>query len=100
MPDAEEFKNQSLVYVGVDNKLAGVIYFEDKIREDAFEVVESLTKHGINVYMLSGDKKSTAEYVASMVGIPKDNVRILESHLEHYILIGYQQFVFVFVLFL
>lgn len=74
MPDAEEFKNQSLVYVGVDNKLAGVIYFEDKIREDAFEVVESLTKHGINVYMLSGDKKSTAEYVASMVGIPKDNV--------------------------
>ncbi|KMZ69976.1 Potassium-transporting ATPase B chain [Zostera marina] len=74
VPDAEEFKNQSLVYVGVDNNLAGVIYFEDKIRKDAFDVVETLKKHGISVFMLSGDKKSTAEYVASMVGISKDNV--------------------------
>ena len=63
----------------MDDKLAGIIYFEDKIREDAFQVVESLSKHGIGVYMLSGDKKNAAEYVASMVGIHKDNVRILES---------------------
>lgn len=67
--------NQSLVYVGVDNMLAGLIYVEDQIRDDAAHVVNSLSSQGIGVYMLSGDKKNSAEYVASLVGIPKDKVR-------------------------
>lgn len=79
--EVEEFKNQSAVYVGVDGDLAGIIYFEDKIREDASRVVESLSKEGIDVYMLSGDKKHTAEYVASMVGIQKEKVRILRPQI-------------------
>jgi Cu2+-exporting ATPase len=29
------------------------------------------------VYMLSGDRKKNAEYVASLVGIPKEKVRKL-----------------------
>lgn len=70
----DEFKNQSVVYVGVDGILAGVIYVEDQIREDAADVVKSLSSRGINVYLLSGDKKSSAEYVASVVGIPKEKV--------------------------
>ncbi|CAN4110572.1 unnamed protein product [Withania somnifera] len=37
-------------------------------------VVESLLKQGISTYLLSGDKKNAAEYVASVVGIPKENV--------------------------
>ncbi|CAK9164296.1 unnamed protein product [Ilex paraguariensis] len=72
--EVEEFKNQSVVYVGVDGNLAGLIYFEDQIREDAGHVVESLSKQGISTYLLSGDKKNAAEYVASVVGIPKENV--------------------------
>ncbi|XP_059313725.1 copper-transporting ATPase PAA1, chloroplastic [Lycium ferocissimum] len=70
----DDFKNQSVVYVGVDGVLAGLIYVEDQIREDARHVVESLSKQGINTYLLSGDKKNAAEYVASIVGIPKENV--------------------------
>ncbi|KAF2317345.1 hypothetical protein GH714_020514 [Hevea brasiliensis] len=72
--EVEDLKNQSVVYVGVDNTIAGLIYLEDQIREDARNVVESLSRQGINVYMLSGDKKNTAEYVASIVGIPKEKV--------------------------
>ncbi|KAH9697893.1 Copper-transporting ATPase PAA1 [Citrus sinensis] len=70
--EMEELMNQSLVYVGVDNMLAGLIYVEDRIRDDAAHVVNSLSSQGIGVYMLSGDKKNSAEYVASLVGIPKD----------------------------
>ncbi|KAF8020023.1 hypothetical protein BT93_G0651 [Corymbia citriodora subsp. variegata] len=70
----EEPKNQSVVYVGVDNSLAGLIYIEDQIREDARHVVSSLSGHGVDVYMLSGDRRSTADYVASMVGIPLEKV--------------------------
>lgn len=72
--DAEDARSQSVVYVGVDDSLAGIIYIEDQIRQDAGHVVESLMKQGITVYMLSGDRKSTAEHVASVVGIPKERV--------------------------
>ncbi|RVW79072.1 Copper-transporting ATPase PAA1, chloroplastic [Vitis vinifera] len=72
--EVDELKNQSVVYVGVDGTLAGLIYFEDQIRDDARHVVESLSRQGISVYMLSGDKRNAAEHVASSVGIPKDKV--------------------------
>ncbi|GFY89401.1 P-type ATP-ase 1 [Actinidia rufa] len=72
--ELDDLKNQSVVYVGVDGTLAGLIYVEDQIREDAKLVVESLSKQGVSLYMLSGDKRSTAEYVASMVGIPTEKV--------------------------
>lgn len=72
--ELDEFKNQSVVYVGVNGSLAGLIYVEDQIREDAAHVVNALSKQGIDVYLLSGDKKSSAEYVASVVGISKDKV--------------------------
>lgn len=65
--------------MGVDGVLAGLIYVEDQIREDARHVVESLSKQGISTYLLSGDKKNAAEYVASVVGIPKENVRSFYS---------------------
>ncbi|XP_020090351.1 copper-transporting ATPase PAA1, chloroplastic isoform X3 [Ananas comosus] len=72
-PNAEA-DNQSVVYVGIDGVLSGLIYFEDKLREDAQQVIETLSKKGISTYMLSGDKESTAEHVAAMVGIQKDRV--------------------------
>ncbi|XP_052193142.1 copper-transporting ATPase PAA1, chloroplastic isoform X2 [Diospyros lotus] len=72
--EVEGLKNQSVVYVGVDGTVVGHIYVEDQIREDARQVVQSLSKQGVNLYMLSGDKRSTAEYVASIVGIPREKV--------------------------
>ena len=71
----EKSNNQSFVYVGVDDTLAGLIYFEDEIREDARDVVDRLSKQNIGVYMLSGDKRNAAEHVASLVGIPKEKVK-------------------------
>ncbi|CAK9322119.1 unnamed protein product [Citrullus colocynthis] len=73
--EMDDLKAQSVVHVGVDNILAGCIYYEDGIREDASHVVDTLSRQGINTYMLSGDKRSNAEYIASVVGIPKEKVR-------------------------
>ncbi|TQD78880.1 hypothetical protein C1H46_035561 [Malus baccata] len=72
--EVEAHTSQSIVYVGIDSTLAGLIYFEDQIRVDAGQVVKSLSKQGIDVYMLSGDKSNNAKYVASAVGIPKEKV--------------------------
>lgn len=79
--EEHEFNNQSVVYIGVDNTLAAVIRFEDKIREDAAQVVENLTRQGIDVYMLSGDKRNAANYVASVVGINQERVCSYSVHL-------------------
>lgn len=72
--EVDDCRNQSTVYVGIDNSLAGIIYVEDQIRDDAKHVIKSLSNQGITTYLLSGDKKSAAEYVASCVGIPNNQV--------------------------
>ncbi|XP_015696014.2 copper-transporting ATPase PAA1, chloroplastic isoform X2 [Oryza brachyantha] len=71
--DAENF-GQSVAYVAVDGTLAGLICFEDKLREDSRQIIDTLSKQGISVYMLSGDRKSAAMNVASLVGIQTDKV--------------------------
>lgn len=72
-PEAEHF-GQSVAYVAVNGALAGLICFEDKLRGDSRQVIETLSKQGISVYMLSGDKESAAMNVASVVGIQADKV--------------------------
>uniref|UniRef100_A0A0D9X943 HMA domain-containing protein n=1 Tax=Leersia perrieri TaxID=77586 RepID=A0A0D9X943_9ORYZ len=71
--DAEHF-GQSIAYVAVDGTLAGLICFEDKLREDSHQIIDTLSKQGVSVYMLSGDKKSAAMNVASLLGIEAEKV--------------------------
>ncbi|WVZ92414.1 hypothetical protein U9M48_038483 [Paspalum notatum var. saurae] len=78
-PEAEHF-GQSVAYVAVDDALAGLICFEDKLRGDARQVIDTLSKQGINVYMLSGDKESAAMNVASVVGIQADKSAVVKWH--------------------
>ncbi|KAM1857394.1 hypothetical protein ACFX14_007505 [Malus domestica] len=44
--EVEAHTSQSIVYVGIDSTLAGLIYFEDQIRVDAGQVVKSLSNQG------------------------------------------------------
>jgi cation transport ATPase len=46
----------------------------DPLRSEAIEVVESLRRRGIDVWMLSGDNPSTANAVGKQVGIPSENI--------------------------
>ena len=62
----------------MNGALAGLICFEDKLREDSRLVIDTLSKQGISVYMLSGDKESAAMNVASVVGIQADKVTSTE----------------------
>ncbi|EMS52334.1 Putative copper-transporting ATPase PAA1 [Triticum urartu] len=81
--EAESF-GQSVAYVAVDGTLAGLICFEDKIREDSHQVISALSKQGISVYMLSGDKESAAMNVASVVGIQLDKCDLLVYIIKWY----------------
>ncbi len=60
------------VYIAEDKKLIGIIYVSDTIKESSIEAVKRFKEEHIKVYMLTGDNKSTAEFIANQAGI--DNV--------------------------
>jgi len=61
-------------YVSVDGRLAGLILIADPVKSEAAEAVRELTAQGIEVWMVTGDLRPTAEAVARQVGIPAERV--------------------------
>ena len=57
------------VFVAVDGSVSGIIAVADTVKVGAREAVESLHSLGLQVVMLTGDHRSTAEAVAKEVGI-------------------------------
>merc|ERR1712000_237762 len=54
--------------------LATSLAISDPTRPEAASVIEALKARGTQVWMLSGDNITTARAVASLVGIPQDNI--------------------------
>ena len=57
-----------------NNKLLGGVAVEDTIKSESRRAVESFIKSGIEVYMLTGDDRKTAEKTAAAVGIEPSRV--------------------------
>ncbi len=52
----------------VDGREVALIAVEDRIREDATQMVSELQQEGIRLTLLSGDRRSTAEAIAQRLG--------------------------------
>lgn len=85
---SSESNTDTAIYLSVDNKLAGIFYISDAIREGAKEMIEGLRKSGIqNIIMLTGDNPETAKHVANQIGItdfranllPEDKINIIKE---------------------
>ncbi|MFV8327773.1 heavy metal translocating P-type ATPase [Flavobacterium sp. ZS1P14] len=85
---SSENSTDTAIYLSVDNKLAGIFYISDAIREGAKEMIEGLRKSGIqNIIMLTGDNAETAKHVANQIGIsdfranllPEDKINIIKE---------------------
>ena len=59
----------SIVAVSADGKPVGAFALADALKADTAEAVGRLKKHGIDVYIMSGDNQGTVEYVAKQLGI-------------------------------
>jgi Cu2+-exporting ATPase len=55
-------------YIALDGCLAGLIAVEDRIRPDAGALISALKAEGLQVTLLSGDRRSTAEAIARRLG--------------------------------
>jgi len=60
---------QSKIYLANENEWLAVFTMEDKIRDDASEMIEHLNHHGINTILLSGDQDNVVCNVATALNI-------------------------------
>lgn len=77
----------TVVHVAADGKYLGHVVVSDKVKADAAEAIVGLKQKGVGrTVMLTGDRKETAEHVATALGIdewhaellPADKVSIME----------------------
>jgi len=62
-------KAETIVFVMVENELAGFIAMADEIREESYAAVEILRKNGLKLYMMTGDNEKVAKSVSDELGL-------------------------------
>ncbi|HAU1734148.1 TPA: copper-translocating P-type ATPase, partial [Legionella pneumophila] len=64
-------KGASVMFMAVDGKTVALLVVEDPIKSSTPETILELQQSGIEIVMLTGDSKRTAEAVAGTLGIKK-----------------------------
>jgi len=75
--DAMRAEGQTVMFVAVDGKPAGLIGVADPIKETTAEAIRQLHADGLQVVMITGDNHTTAAAVAKQLGIDKVFAEVL-----------------------
>ena len=67
--DAWEAQGKTVIWIAVDGAIEGVMGIADTLKPSSKEAIRSLKKMGLEVVMLTGDNRPTAEAIAHEVGI-------------------------------
>ncbi|HCD33365.1 MAG TPA: hypothetical protein DER01_13225 [Phycisphaerales bacterium] len=70
-------EGQTVMYFAVDGKPAGLLGVADPIKESTQQAVKQLHESGIDIVMLTGDNRKTAEVVARKLGIDRVEAEVL-----------------------
>lgn len=69
-----EVQGKTAVCVALEATVLGVLGIADSVKSEAYTTIAALRSMGIDVWMVTGDNKTTAEAVADELDIPKDRV--------------------------
>ena len=64
-----ESQAQTVIWFADSSKALGVAAISDKVKPTSVQAIRTLQKHGIDVYMLTGDNAATAKAIAESVGL-------------------------------
>jgi heavy metal translocating P-type ATPase len=70
----------TVVFLGVEGRAAGLVAIADPIKETTPAALEALRVEGVEVVMLTGDNRVTAEAVARRLGIDRVEAEVLPDH--------------------
>jgi Cu+-exporting ATPase len=74
---------QTVVFVAIDGRAAGILGITDPVKESAAGAVRNLHEEGLRVVMLTGDNRTTAEVVARKLGIDDVQAEVLPEQKGH-----------------
>ena len=82
-----ENEGKTAMLVAVNERLAGIVAVADTLKEGSFGAVKKLQSMGIEVYMLTGDNKRTAQAIAKKLGmnnvlaevLPQDKAKVIKE---------------------
>lgn len=77
-----ENDGKTVMMLGVDGKLVGLVAVADTIKESARDGVRALLKKGIEVVMITGDNQRTARAIASKLGLTRVLSEVLPDQKE------------------
>jgi len=72
-----ESEGKTAMLVAIDGRLAGVIAVADTLKPEAQQAISELRAEGIEVVMLTGDNKRTAEAIGRALGIERVIAEVL-----------------------
>lgn len=75
-----EEEGKTAMLMAVDNTLEAIIAVADTLKEHAREAIAEFNKMGLEVYMITGDNRRTAQAIADQVGISNVLAEVLPEN--------------------
>jgi Cu+-exporting ATPase len=77
-----EEQGKTVMLISVDGKVKGAIAVADTLKEGAKEAIEELKKMGLEIWMITGDNKKTAQAIGKELGIENILAEVLPQDKE------------------
>lgn len=69
-----EIQGKTVIYISIDDRVSGMIGVSDGVKEGSAEAIALMKEMGLEVFMLTGDNRRTADAIGSEIGLPPSQI--------------------------